>query len=285
MNQTTIKSDCLINRGVGLHSGKEVPIHFSPAGPDHGIVFHRLDKGIRIPAIYNFAKPSPLCTTIQKDGTSIATIEHLLSVCNGMGIDNLLVELKGEEIPIFDGSGYEFYQQLDQVGIKELPVAKKAIRIIEPISFEKGDIRIIATPAKESVFTFSIEYEHQQIGAQEVTFVLNTKNYIDQIVRAKTFCLEEDVQKMKKMGLIKGGSKKNAIVLNQEGQFDNLNVMTWLNEPNLHKILDQIGDFYLANNLRILGNIYSHKSGHAAHSEFLHYMFDECSDSFEIVEI
>lgn len=285
MNQTTIKEECLINRGVGLHSGKKAPILFFPAHADHGIVFHRADKGVRIPATYNFASPSPLCTTIQNEGVSISTIEHLLSVCNGLGIDNLLIELEGEEVPIFDGSGYEFYQKFNEVGLKELSNPKKVIRILEPISFIKGDIQIIATPSKESVFTFSIEYEHQQIGSQEVTFKLNTKNYIDNIVRAKTFCLEEDVQKMKKRGLIKGGSKKNAIVLNQKGQFDNLGVMTWLNEPNLHKILDQIGDFYLADNMRIIGNLYSHKSGHAAHCEFLHYMFKECTDSFEIVEV
>lgn len=284
MNQTTIKESCILQGGVGLHSGKETKLYFFPAEADHGIVFFRSDKGVRIPATYQYAKPSPLCTKIEHEGVTVETIEHVMSVCNALGIDNLLIELHSQEIPIMDGSGSDFYKILHGAGIKQLNRPKKVIKIKEQITFQKGDILIFATPASDPIFTFSIDFAHEQIGAQEYTFQLSELNYVNEIVNAKTFCLEKDIEKMRSMGLIKGGTRENALVLNEDGYFDNMDVMTWLNEPNLHKILDQIGDFYLANNMRINGHIFSSKSGHATHLEFLQYMYKECQDKFEVVE-
>ena len=284
MNQTTIKESCILQGGVGLHSGKETKLYFFPAEADHGIVFYRSDKGVKIPATYKYAQPSPLCTKIENEGVTVETIEHLMSVCNALGIDNLLIELHSQEIPIMDGSGSDFYNILHKAGIKQLNRSKKVIKIKEQITFQKGDIFIYATPASDPIFTFSIDFDHQQIGAQEYTFQLSELNYVNEIVNAKTFCLEKDIDKMRSMGLIKGGTRENALVLNEDGYFDNMDVMTWLNEPNLHKILDQIGDFYLADNMRINGHIFSSKSGHATHLEFLQYMYNECQDKFEIVE-
>ena len=246
MYQTTIKTPSLINGGVGLHSGKKTNLAFHPAPANHGIVFYRSDKNVKIPATYNYVKPSSLCTAIEKDGVQVSTIEHLLSVLNGIGIDNLLVELQNEEVPIFDGSGFEFYKNLSETGIKELDEPKRAIKITDSVVYEKDNIRIILTPSDQSNFTFSIDFDHKQVGSQEFTFLLNENNYHEQIVRAKTFCMERDIQPMKDQGLIKGGNKENAIILKDDGEFDNLDVLTWLNEPNLHKILDQVGDFYLA---------------------------------------
>ncbi|MDH5560342.1 MAG: UDP-3-O-acyl-N-acetylglucosamine deacetylase [Deltaproteobacteria bacterium] len=285
MFQTTIKSPFLINGGIGLHSGQKTNLAFHPAPANHGIVFHRTDKDVFLPANYRFVRPSTLCTLLIKDDVEIQTIEHLLSVCNGMGIDNLLIEIKSEEVPIFDGSGFIFYEKFNQVGVKELEQPKKAIKITDTVYYEKNDIVIYATEANQSNFTFSIDFEHKQIGAQEFSFLLNERNYIEQIVRAKTFCMEKDIPKLKEMGLIKGGSKENAIILADDGHFENIEVMTWLNEPNLHKILDQVGDFFLADNMRIIGNIYSHKSGHATHFEFIRYLMEECSDKYKIVNL
>jgi len=284
MNQTTIRNACALSKGVGLHSGQKTALHFHPAPEDHGIVFFRSDKNTFIPATYRYATPSALCTTIEKEGVQVSTIEHLLSVCNGLGIDNLLVELDAEEVPIMDGSGIEFYRALKEAGLRQLNRPKRIIRIDQPISFQQGDITIYATPSNCSDFTFSIDFDHEQIGQQEYSFVLNEKNYQAEIVAAKTFGFRRDYEKYKNLGLIKGGNESNAIILNETGDFDNPEVLTWLNEPNLHKILDQVGDFYLADNLRIQGSIFSHKSGHSSHLSFIRYMMEERSDCFSIIE-
>jgi len=285
MFQTTIKECFMITGGVGLHSGKPTRLVFYPAKAGEGIVFHRLDKDTKIPAIYQYAKVSPLCTTIEKDGVGVQTIEHLLSVCCGMGLDNLLVEIENEEMPIFDGSGVEFFEQFSKVGFAELDQPRQGIKIIKPVRFQKGGIEILISPAEDTSYTFAIDFEHQQVGQQEFQFNFSEKNYQDQIVRAKTFCMEQDVEALLDQGLIKGGNTSNAIVLGKDGHFNNLEVMTWLNEPNLHKILDQIGDFYLAGNLRIIGAVYSSKSGHASHLEFLRYLLEERPDAWEKVDL
>ncbi len=274
----------MLNKGVGLHSGQVTALYFYPAPVDHGIVFFRSDKKVHIPANHRYASPSPLCTTIEDQGVQVTTIEHLLSVCNGLGIDNLLIELDTEEVPIMDGSGFEFYQILKKTGLRQLNKPKKVIRINEPISYQQDDITIFVTPSNNSSFTFSIDFDHEQIGQQEYSFVLTEKNYLDEIVNAKTFGFKKDYEKHKKKGLIKGGNETNAIILNEEGEFDNPEVLTWLNEPNLHKILDQVGDFYLADNLRIRGTVFSHKSGHSSHLDFIRHMMDECTDKFSIIE-
>lgn len=284
MNQTTIKSSCMLNTGIGLHSGQKTALYFHPAAADHGIVFFRSDQNVRIPATYRFAKPSALCTTIEDQGVRVSTIEHLLSVCNGLGIDNLLVELDAEEVPIMDGSGLEFYEVLKSAGIQQLDQPKRIILVEKPISYQQDDITIYITPSNQSDFTFSIDFDHEQIGQQEYNFVLTEKNYQDEIVEAKTFGFRKDYVKYKEQGLIKGGNETNAIILNEKGDFDNPDVLKWLNEPNLHKILDQVGDFYLADNLRIKGSIFSHKSGHSSHLSFIRYMMDECTDRFSIIQ-
>ena len=285
MFQTTLKESLMITGGVGLHSGRPTRLVFYPAKAGEGIVFHRLDKDVKIPATYQHAKVTPLCTTLQKNGVTVQTVEHLLSVCSGMGLDNLLVEIEDEEMPIFDGSGFEFFQKFNQVGLKELDQPRQAIRIIKPLSFQKGDIEILAAPADNTSLTFAIDFDHEQVGQQEFHFNFTETNYKEQIVSAKTFCLEKDVEAMLDQGLIKGGNAQNAIVLGKDGGINNLEAMTWLNEPNLHKILDQIGDFYLARNLRLIGSFYSYKSGHASHLEFIRYLMDERTDAWELIDL
>ncbi|MDT8447072.1 MAG: UDP-3-O-acyl-N-acetylglucosamine deacetylase [bacterium] len=285
MNQTTLKDSLMITGGVGLHSGRPTRLVFYPGQADQGIVFHRLDKDVKIPATYQYAKTSPLCTTLQHQGVELQTVEHLLSVCNGMGIDNLEVELESEEVPIFDGSGFEFFQRFSEVGLQQLDQPRKAIKLTKPVRYAQGEIEILATPADSPSFTFSIDFDHAQVGAQEFQFSFTEANYKDQIVQAKTFCLERDVEAARAAGLIKGGSEENAIVLGRDGQFKNMEVMTWLNEPNLHKILDQIGDFFLADNRRLIAAVFSHKSGHAANLQFIRHLMLERQDAWELVEL
>jgi len=284
MNQTTIKESFILKGGVGLHSGEITDLYFNPAPADSGIVFYRGDKKVEIPATFQYAKPSPLCTTLEKEGVEVCTVEHLLSVCNGMGIDNLLIELKAREVPILDGSGYIFYTQLQKAGIKQLDAPRKVLKVLEPIAFRENDITIYLTPAEHPHVTFSIDFNHKQIGQQEYSFHLTERNYAENIVKAKTFGFRKDYTTLREQGLIKGGSESNAVILDEEGNFENMDVMTWLNEPNLHKILDQIGDFYLADNHRIIGHIFSHKSGHASHLAFINYMMEECRDKFVVID-
>lgn len=283
MNQTTIKNSFILKGGVGLHSGEKTDLYFFPAPENHGIVFYRGDKKVKIPASYQYAKNSSLCTTIENEGVEVATIEHLLSVCNGLGIDNLLVELHNLEVPIMDGSGYEFYAGFQDVGIKQLHVSKRVLKVLKPVTYQQNEITIMILPSDKSTFTFSIDYDHKQIGQQEVCFQLTEKNYVENIAKAKTFGFRKDYQKLLDQGLIKGGSSKNAIILDEDGNIENMEEMTWLNEPNLHKILDQIGDFYLANNLRIIGDVFCHKSGHSSHLEFIRHLMNECPDSYVVV--
>ncbi|MCG8333844.1 MAG: UDP-3-O-acyl-N-acetylglucosamine deacetylase [Proteobacteria bacterium] len=284
MNQTTIKNSFIIKDGHGLHSGEKTDLYFFPAPENHGIVFYRGDKKVRIPASYQYAKSSALCTTIESEGVEVTTIEHLLSVCNGLGIDNLLIELHSLEVPIMDGSGYDFYTALQDIGLKQLDTPKKVVKVLEPVTYEYNDITIFILPSDKSNFTFSIDYNHRQIGQQEMTFQLTEKNYIENIAKAKTFGFRRDYQELLNQGLVKGGNNKNAIILDEEGNIENLEEMTWLNEPNLHKILDQVGDFYLANNHRIIGDVFCHKSGHSTHLAFIRYMMDECPNSFTVID-
>ena len=285
MNQTTLKESCLLTGGVGLHSGRRTQLAFHPAPAGHGIIFHRLDQDVKIPATWRYALVSPLCTTLENQGVKLTTVEHLLSVASGMGIDNLLIELDAEEVPIYDGSGWTFFEKLQEVGLQELDAPKKAVRLTKPVQWNKGEITIAATPSKEPHFTFSIDFDHAQVGAQEFSFHFTPAHYQEQIVKAKTFCREADIPKMRELGLIKGGSEESAIILDEQGGFKNLGNLTYLNEPNLHKILDQIGDFYLADNLHLLANFYSHKSGHASHLEFLRFLFETRQDAWEIVTL
>ena len=284
MNQTTIKDSVILKGGVGLHSGKKTDLFFFPAEENHGIVFYRGDKKVKVPANYKYAKPSPLCTKIENEGVEVTTIEHLLSVCNGLGIDNMLVELHDLEVPILDGSGYEFYQTLQHAGLKQLSTPKKTVKILETVTYQEGDITIFVSPSNNSNFTFSIDFDHKQIGQQEFSFQLTERNYADNIAKAKTFGFRKDYEMLLDKGLAKGASDRNAIILDEEGNIENMDAMTWLNEPNLHKILDQIGDFYLANNYRIIGDVFSHKSGHSSHLAFITKLMEECTDNYVIIE-
>ncbi len=283
MNQTTIKDSIILKGGVGLHSGEKTDLFFFPAKEDHGIVFYRGDKKVKIPANYKYAKPSNLCTTIENEGVEVTTIEHLLSVCNGLGIDNLLIELHGIEVPIMDGSGYEFFTALQSAGLRQLSSPRKVIKILETVTYQDNEITIFASPSDKSNFTFSIDFDHKQIGQQEVSFQLNERNYAENIAKAKTFGFRKDYEMLLNQGLAKGASDKNAIILDDTGNIENMEAMTWLNEPNLHKILDQIGDFYLANNFRIIGDVFSHKSGHSSHLAFIRKLMDECTDKYMII--
>jgi len=246
LNQKTINRDITF-KGVGLHSGGNVTMTVKPAKPNSGILFKRIDlkeNNIIVPNIFNVSS-AVFCTTIANEsGVSISTIEHLMGALYGLGIDNALVEIDNQEVPILDGSAKLFIEEISKAGIKNSEAPIKIIKIEKRIEFNDGKKTISIEPSKVSLdIDFELKYENSLIGTQR-NFVNVFESDLTDIYNSRTFCLFEDIEKLKEMGLAQGGSLENAIVvkdneiLNEEGL---RNKKEFVN----HKILDCMGDLYL----------------------------------------
>ena len=284
LNQKTIKKD-IIFEGVGLHSGLNINLTIKPAEPNTGIVFKRTDlknNNIIIPNLFNVSS-AVFCTTISNEnGVSISTVEHLMGALYGLGIDNLLVEVDNIEIPILDGSAKLFVDAINKTGIKSSDVPIKIIKIEKKIEFKDGKKNISIEPTKMSLdIDFELKYENDLIGTQQNSIKVFESDLTD-IYNSRTFCLLEDVKKLKEMGLAKGGSLDNAIVVK-----DNkiLNEKGLRNEKEFvnHKILDCMGDLYLAG-YKIIGKIICSQGGHKLTNQLLRKVFEN-NDNFSLIEI
>ena len=284
LNQKTIKNNISI-KGVGLHSGLAVNLTIKPSKANMGIVFKRIDlksNNIVIPNIFNVSS-AVLCTTISNaHGVSISTLEHLMGAFYGMGIDNALVEIDNEEVPILDGSAKLFVEAINKVGIENSNEPIKIIKIEKKIEFKDGTKYISIEPNKMSLeIDFELKYENCLIGNQRNTIKVYESDLND-VYNSRTFCLYEDVEKLKKMGLAKGGSLENAIVvdrnkiLNKEGL---RNKKEFVN----HKILDCMGDLYLTG-YKIIGKIICSQGGHKLTNQLLRKVF-QSKENFSIIEI
>jgi len=284
LNQKTIKNNISI-KGVGLHSGLAVNLTIKPSKANMGIVFKRIDlksNNIVIPNIFNVSS-AVLCTTISNaHGVSISTLEHLMGAFYGMGIDNALVEIDNEEVPILDGSAKLFVEAINKVGIEISNEPIKIIKIEKKIEFKDGTKYISIEPNKMSLeIDFELKYENCLIGNQRNTIKVYESDLND-VYNSRTFCLYEDVEKLKKMGLAKGGSLENAIVvdrnkiLNKEGL---RNKKEFVN----HKILDCMGDLYLTG-YKIIGKIICSQGGHKLTNQLLRKVF-QSEENFSIIEI
>ena len=284
LNQKTIKNNISI-KGVGLHSGLAVNLTIKPSKANMGIVFKRIDlksNNIVIPNIFNVSS-AVLCTTISNaHGVSISTLEHLMGAFYGMGIDNALVEIDNEEVPILDGSAKLFIEAINEVGIETSNEPIKIIKIEKKIEFKDGTKYISIEPNKMSLeIDFELKYENCLIGNQRNTIKVYESDLND-VYNSRTFCLYEDVEKLKKMGLAKGGSLENAIVvdrnkiLNKEGL---RNKKEFVN----HKILDCMGDLYLTG-YKIIGKIICSQGGHKLTNQLLRKVF-QSEENFSIIEI
>ena len=284
LNQKTIKNNISI-KGVGLHSGLAVNLTIKPSKANMGIVFKRIDlksNNIVIPNIFNVSS-AVLCTTISNaHGVSISTLEHLMGAFYGMGIDNALVEIDNEEVPILDGSAKLFVEAINEVGIETSNEPIKIIKIEKKIEFKYGTKYISIEPNKMSLeIDFELKYENCLIGNQRNTIKVYESDLND-VYNSRTFCLYEDVEKLKKMGLAKGGSLENAIVvdrnkiLNKEGL---RNKKEFVN----HKILDCMGDLYLTG-YKIIGKIICSQGGHKLTNQLLRKVF-QSKENFSIIEI
>ena len=284
LNQKTIKKNINI-KGVGLHSGLDVNLTIKPSEANTGIVFKRIDlkdNNIVIPNIFNVSS-AVLCTTISNvHGVSISTLEHLMGAFYGMGIDNALVEIDNEEVPILDGSAKFFVEAIRNVGIETSDKPIKIIKIEKRIEFNDGKKTISIEPSKVSLdIDFELKYENNLIGTQR-NLVSVFESDLTDIYNSRTFCLFEDIEKLKEMGLAQGGSLENAIVvkdneiLNEEGL---RNKKEFVN----HKILDCMGDLYLAG-YKIIGKIVCSQGGHKLTNQLLRQVFQQ-DENFSLIEI
>jgi UDP-3-O-[3-hydroxymyristoyl] N-acetylglucosamine deacetylase len=287
LKQRTVKQ-LVKTIGVGLHSGTKVELTLRPAAPDTGIVFRRVDvePPVDLPASATGVGDTRLASTLDRDGVKVSTVEHLMSACAGLGIDNLYVDVTAEEIPIMDGSAASFVFLLQQAGLQEQNAPKKFIRIKNPVEVREGQgaqekwARL--EPYHGFKLRFFIEFNHPAVDATgqiaEVDF--GADSYVKEIARARTFGFMHEVETLRGIGLIQGGSLENAIVMD-EYRILNPDGLRYDNEFVRHKILDAIGDLYLVGH-PLLASYTAHKSGHALNNKLLRALLEQ-PDAYEIV--
>jgi UDP-3-O-[3-hydroxymyristoyl] N-acetylglucosamine deacetylase len=287
LKQRTVKQ-LVTTIGVGLHSGTKVSLTMRPAAPDTGIVFRRvdLDPPVDLPATATLVGDTRMASTLDVNGVKVSTVEHLMSACAGLGIDNLYVDVTAEEIPIMDGSASSFVFLLQQAGLQEQNVAKKFIRIKRTIEVRTGtgnqEKWARLEPYNGYKLKFFIEFNHPAVDAtgQTAEVDFGMESYVKEIARARTFGFMQDVETLRGMGLAQGGSLENAIVMD-EYRILNADGLRYENEFVRHKILDAIGDLYLIGH-PLLASYTAHKSGHAMNNQLLRALLEQ-PDAYEIV--
>lgn len=268
--------------GIGIHSGKKVTLTLHPAEADFGIQFRRTDiPGAELlKATAQTVGATENNTTIGEGRNSVHTVEHLLSVFYGLGINNVYCEIDGPEVPIMDGSGASFVFLLKETGISTLNKSKKFLVVLEPVKVEVGDKWAMIEPASKLVIESTIVFTHPIIKTQKKTFEFSCENYINEISRARTFGMLRDVDMLKRKGLAKGGSLDNAIVLDDFKVINN-DGLRFGDEFIRHKILDTIGDISLLG-YEIAGKITTFKSGHNLHNLLCRKLL-ETPKAFQVV--
>lgn len=273
-----IKRQTTINRifkisGIGLHSGQTVTLEFLPRR-EFGIAF--VHKGVTIPARYDMVADTRLSTLIAKDGAAVSTIEHLMAAFYFSGITNCLVYIDGPEVPILDGSAWEFYQGMWKAGVYEFPESGVYLKILRPVEVAHKDAFVKVKPLNELDITMSIEFR-APVGRQKKR-VIDVENAFA-IINSRTFTMVEEIEAIKKAGLAKGGSLDNAVVIGED-EVINPQGLRYKKELVNHKILDLIGDLYTSG-YRILGKVEAHKTGHYLNNLFLKELFSS-PDNYSI---
>ncbi len=284
LNQKTLKQKVSFD-GIGLHTGKEVSMSVCPSEPNSGIIFKRIDiekNNIILPNIFNVSNAT-LCTTISNDfGISVSTIEHLMGALFGLGVDNALIEINSQEVPIMDGSAKLFVEKFLDVGFEISNVPIKIIKINNDIEIVDGRKQASITKSNVSLeIDFEIKYPNSLIGNQK-NKVNIYENDLQDIYNSRTFCLYNDIEKLREMGLAKGGSLENAIVVKDEKILNEDGLRNDLEFVN-HKILDCMGDLYLAG-YKIIGSIKCSQGGHSLTNKLLRKVFEDKSN-YSIFEI
>ncbi len=278
LRQRTLKN-LIRATGVGLHSGEKVFLTLRPAPIDTGIVFRRtdLDPVVEIPASAELVSETVLCTGLSRDGGKVMTVEHLMSAFAGLGIDNAFVELTAPEVPIMDGSAGPFVFLLQSAGIAEQNAPKRFMRIVKPVEVRDGDKIARFTPHDGFRIGFTVQFDHpaipQSLSRVDVDF--STSAYVNEVSRARTFGFMHDLEYMRERNLGLGGSMDNAIVLD-DFRVLNEDGLRYADEFVRHKILDAVGDLYLAGH-PIIGAFEGYKSGHALNNKLVRALLADAS--------
>jgi UDP-3-O-[3-hydroxymyristoyl] N-acetylglucosamine deacetylase len=270
--QRTLKA-AIHCRGVALHSGRRVGMTLHPAGPDTGIVFRRSDRaGAEIKACWRNVIEQPLCTRLDDgEGLSVATIEHLMAALNGLEIDNATIELDGPEVPVMDGSAAPFVFLIECAGVVEQDAPRRAIKVLKAITVGEAGKSASLTPDDGFSMSFAIDFASDAISRQDITIAVDPETFKTDISRARTFGFLHEVDQMRAAGLARGGSLDNAVVISGH-QILNSEGLRYVDEFVRHKVLDALGDLYLAG-APIIGHFRGVRSGHALNRKLLEALF------------
>jgi UDP-3-O-[3-hydroxymyristoyl] N-acetylglucosamine deacetylase len=262
-------------KGLGLHTGRVIHMKIHPTPEDQGIVFLRTDVKPRvpIPARLDSVVDTTLATTLGRDGVVVSTVEHLLSACLGMGVDNALVELDGPEVPVMDGSAAPFVYLLRSVGTRRQARSKKFLVIQRPFHLAEGDKRVSFYPASELKVSFAIRFKHPLIRDQFFRFSFSDCSYDREICKARTFGFLRDVEGMKSHGYALGGSLDNAVVLD-DFRVLNEGGLRYPDEFVRHKILDSLGDLSLLG-MPLIGHFVANKAGHTLNHRLMNQVMGQ----------
>jgi UDP-3-O-[3-hydroxymyristoyl] N-acetylglucosamine deacetylase len=249
--------------GIGLHSGKPVRLDLRPAPAEHGIRFRRTDVGVEIPATLEHLGGLDHATRLTREGVCVDTVEHLLSALYALGVDDVIVELDGPEVPVLDGSAAPFVILIHEAGLKPLPVARRHLKVLRPVEVVRGGKSIRISPSDHFRVSYAIGFDHPLLRHQAVSVRVTSSTFVETVAGARTFGFLRDVETLRRNGLALGGSLENAVVIGETGVLNNK--LRFEDEFVRHKVLDAIGDLALLGH-PIAGHVEATKAGHALHA-------------------
>jgi UDP-3-O-[3-hydroxymyristoyl] N-acetylglucosamine deacetylase len=265
--------------GIGLHSGNKVTLTLRPAPADTGIRFFRTDVGVEIPATVQHVSSLQYATVLGRKGATVETVEHLLAALVASGIDNVVVELDQNEVPIMDGSAAPFLYLVQEAGVKRLSSTRRHLKILRPVQITDGDKRIAVYPSDHFKVSYTISFDHPLLRHQSRTERITEQSFAESIAAARTFGFLKEVEWMRQNGLALGGSLENAIVIGDAGV---LNPLRFEDEFVRHKILDAIGDLALLG-YPLIGHVVAHRAGHALHTALVTELLEQ-RDAWMLVD-
>ncbi len=279
--QRTLKREISLS-GIGLHSGKTVALAIKPARPNQGVIFVRtdLDGAPQIAAHYKNIIDTRLATTIGRGQVTVSTVEHLLAALQGMGVDNATIEVDGPEVPIMDGSSFVFCKEIEAAGLQSQLQFRPYLALRRKVEIRIGEKWAVAEPSSRLEIHASVDFDHPSIGFQEYSYVEGQSDF-SEMASARTFGFLREVEALKRMGLARGGSLENAVVLD-DASILNAEGLRYPNEFARHKVLDALGDLKLAG-IPIHAHIRLHRAGHDLHGQLLQAIFKD-ANNYEIVD-
>lgn len=283
--QTTLKSDVMLS-GFGVHSGKPVSVHFLPAAAGTGVVFHYTGPGEPqkdLRALASEVGSTDLSTLLgDPAGHHVATVEHVMGALFGLGVDNVVIEIDGNEMPILDGSAALFAEAIDRVGLETLTTRRRYLRILKPVRIDSGASWAEFRPYVGTRFEVEIDFENKAIGRQSFAADMSPAIFRKEIARARTFGFMKDVERLWAAGFALGSSLENSVVIGEDGQVINMEGLRYPDEFARHKTLDAMGDLALAGS-RFIGCFRSYRGGHKLNAAALHRLLSDRS-AFQVVE-